>query len=302
MTSVEIFSGGGGAAQGLHAAGVRALARSEWQHDACETLDAAQASGHIDPADTLRGDVRAVDWSSYAGRVGLLWASPPCQAWSLAGERAGCDDERNGWPWTWDVVDALRPQWLLAENVTGMVMHAADCGPQCAGCYFRDHVVAQARRRYASVQWALLDAAEYGVPQRRVRLYMVAGPRPVQWPLATHGQPGLFAARVPFTTVRQALHLPPGPHSVLDQPMPTLSGGSQKSHVNGRSILSASASMRARYTQAGLHSITVQQARVVMGWAADYPMHGSATSRFRQVANGCCPPVVEALVRAVLAA
>ena len=58
-------------------------------------------------------DVREVDYSPHRG-IDLLWASPPCQAWSSAGKRLGASDtERNGWPWTWEIVDQVAPQWLV---------------------------------------------------------------------------------------------------------------------------------------------------------------------------------------------
>lgn len=191
MRTIELFAGAGGAALGLEAAGCEALARVEWNKHAAKTL--RQNLGEP----VYHGDVR--DWvrihaQSHAGQVGLLWASPPCQAFSQAGARKGARDDRNGFPWTLDAIDAVKPTWVAIENVKGMTTHrkAAKCDRKgskpmdCPGCYLHAVVLPELRKRFAHVDWRVLNAADYGVPQVRHRLIIVAGPRPIRWPEATH--------------------------------------------------------------------------------------------------------------------
>jgi site-specific DNA-cytosine methylase len=463
MRTIELFAGGGGAAMGLHRAGFHTLARCEWDKDACATLRAAADAGFLDAADVIEGDVRAVDWSPYVGKVDVLWASPPCQAWSSAGKRLGASDDRNGWPWTWDVADAVRPTWLLAENVTGLLMHRGDCDgsgepESCPACYFHRHILPEAERRFASVQWAVLNSSSYGVPQHRRRVYLVCGPRPIAWPKATHGDPaeirqgGLFApALLPWRTVREALNLdaalrpergqgmqerhgvrrdhpatepapqigagsagsgprlqvvadtsivyrrgreagavdethgvdepscalrgalfvldpkhppvdpdglatairsggsghsappmwlrtemtgagaapvdvPAGPvpklgnqylhgrdpgvrngpatrPELLDCPSPTVSAvGECKGSGEGGNPDKMQRASDALFLGAGIRRLTVTECALLMAWPADYPLQGTKTSQYRIVGNGCTPPVVELLARAVIAA
>ena len=203
--AVEGFAGAGGAAMGLRAAGIEHVACVEWDQDAAATLKAAGF-----PA--VCGDVRTYDWTKHAG-IDLAWFSPPCQAFSSAGKRLAANDPRNGWPWTIDAIDQCEPTWVIAENVPGLWQHnKKTCGDTmaCAGCYFRRWVMPAFRERFAWVGKVELDAADYGVPQHRRRVFIVAGPGPVRWPEPTHGPPGqigLFSSRLPWVSCGEALGL-----------------------------------------------------------------------------------------------
>lgn len=191
-TCVELFAGAGGASVGLRDAGFHSLLAVEWDKNAAATHRAAL------PCPVFEGDVRKADLSVVEGPVDLLWASPPCQAWSTAGRRLGAFDDRNGWPWTLDVVDRLastgqKPTWVICENVLGLIMHRNGCPAdpasdptECPGCYWERWVQPEFRRRYPHVSWRVLNSADYGVPQRRRRVFLVAGPDPFPWPEPTH--------------------------------------------------------------------------------------------------------------------
>ena len=187
MTCLDLFAGAGGASEGLHRAGYRHIACVEWDPDACAVLRAVGLP-------TVEADASTVDWSPWAGRVDLLWASPPCQAWSLAGKRRGAADERNLWPATLAALDALRPTWAICENVPGLLYDHESCDHAgrptcCPGRYWHEWVVPQFARRFPWAGWRVLDAADYGVPQHRRRVFLVGGPVPYVWPEPTHADP-----------------------------------------------------------------------------------------------------------------
>ena len=227
LTCVELFAGAGGASVGLHRAGFHSLLAVEWDKDAHATL---QASGVSERA--VCGDVREPSlYDGLEGRVDLLWASPPCQAWSTAGKRLGAFDERNGWPWTFDIIMRLKPKWVLCENVTGMKKHREGCPmrasdtttdhdvfsmfspdvppedrdgslpspekgvgasaelgapEECPGCYWNRVVLPWFEHQFGYSAADTLVSADYGVPQRRERLIVMAGPSRAPCPAITH--------------------------------------------------------------------------------------------------------------------
>ena len=284
--AIELFAGAGGAALGLEAAGVHHVALCEWDADACATLRAAglgpvvegdvrdldaiasaaflseseawRRAGDLLLDSSLDGDewclereALATDLWEKSRRLDLLWSSFPCQAWSVAGQRKGASDERNGWPWTVDAIDRFRPRWFIAENVRGLLHHKSDCdrsGPpeDCPGCYFERKILLDLRQRFEVVGWFLLDAADYGVPQHRRRVFIHAGPAPVTPPRATHG-PGMFTK--PWKSMGEALGLGPGYRFterqygargttliVPGRPSPTVQAGSNRD--NGLRVIS----------------------------------------------------------------
>jgi len=214
-TTLDLFAGAGGASLGLRDAGFHHALCVEWDEDATETLLAADF-----PA--ANADVRELDVYKTIERVDLLWASPPCQAFSTAGQRRGAEDDRNGWPWTLEVIDHLMergvgPRYVVCENVQGLTYHQAECvggNSGCAGCYWEGWIIPEFKKRFAWVGHTTLDAAGFGVPQHRKRVFLVAGDGPIRWPVPTHGPPNaakqgaLFGGGVrPYVTVRDALNI-----------------------------------------------------------------------------------------------
>ena len=227
---VDLFAGPGGWSEGLRMLSPELHATEvglEWDAAACATRSAA---GHR----TIRTDIAAYPTEPFAGTVGLI-ASPPCQDFSLAGNRAGIAGERGRLitevlRWAED----LRPEWIACEQVPP----ALPVWKQYA-----EHL-----RDLGYSAWAgVLNAADYGVPQTRRRAFLIASRvRDVQPPEPTHAQhpaPSLFGDELlPWVTMADALGwhdgrmLNPGAtgpdrpdlnrrHYSLDEPAPTMAFG-----------------------------------------------------------------------------
>jgi DNA (cytosine-5)-methyltransferase 1 len=215
-TTIDLFAGAGGASLGIKNAGMHHALCVEWDEDAASTLIAAGFPG-------VCGDVRDFKHYEDIKHIDMMWASPPCQAFSSAGKREGALDDRNGWPWTLDVIDHLRskgigPSWVICENVLGLTYHKSDCTGhdvmECAGCYWEQWILPEFKKRFDWVGTVVLNAADFGVPQFRRRVFLVGGDRAVRWPEATHcsqeqmKQQSMFGpSKKPWNTIGQALGL-----------------------------------------------------------------------------------------------
>jgi DNA (cytosine-5)-methyltransferase 1 len=195
MHSVELFAGAGGLAIGMAKAGFRHAAVIEWDHDACETFRDNQRH-HAHPVDgwpLYEVDVRAFNYRAIKCHVGVISGGPPCQPFSLGGKHGGHTDERDMFPEAVRAVRELRPEAFILENVKGLMREAfADyfeyiylqlTHPNLVRRKFerwqdhrsrleRHHTSRKASPEY-NVVYRLLNAANYGVPQRRERVFIV---------------------------------------------------------------------------------------------------------------------------------
>lgn len=189
MRMIDLFSGAGGLSLGLKNAGFSAEVAVEVNRDACQTY--ANLFPHVDLKD---GDIRHVDFRPYAGQVSLVAGGPPCQPFSSGGKRLADQDGRNMVPEFLRAVSEVKPPLVLMENVPGLIS-----GDRRS--YF-DWVTGSLRAFGYSVTWQIVNAADYGVPQRRRRLVVVGSKvGTFRFPAATHG-PG---TNQPYVTAGQVL-------------------------------------------------------------------------------------------------
>jgi len=195
MRSVELFAGAGGLALGCQLAGFRSDLVVEWDRWACDTMRENQAAGHPLVRDwTVReGDVRAVDWSVVPDGVDLVAGGPPCQPFSMGGKHRAADDSRDMFPATAEVIRRLRPRAFLVENVRGLTRttfanyfayiqlrlahpeissHPEENWLEHFSRLQAEHTSARTDLQYKVVP-TLVNAADYGVPQQRWRVFLV---------------------------------------------------------------------------------------------------------------------------------
>lgn len=210
LTSLELFAGAGGMALGLHRAGIHARALVEYAAAPCQTLRAEVAAGRLS-GEVIEGDAGAVDFTRWRG-VDLVCGGPPCQSFSQAGKQLGADDERDGWPHAIRALAEARPRWGLFENVRGMLSQKFSA--------YRDDIQRQIEALGYSVRWRLLNAANFGVPQRRQRVFLLATREDCtvpRWPAHTHSKGGGMFSK-PWVTAGEAVQSLPNPGALSAPP------------------------------------------------------------------------------------
>lgn len=219
MKSIELFAGGGGLALGLHQAGVEPQVVAEWDGDACSTLRAnlTEDSGLKLKTDVREGDIRTMDFRAFEDRVDLVTGGPPCQPFSIGGKAQGHKDRRDMFPQAARVVREVRPRAFIFENVRGLLRKSfakyfeyivlqltyPEISPQPEKNWTEHlsrleshHTEGKNRGLHYRVVFRLVNAADFGVPQRRERVVIVGFRSDVQMPWAfpdsTHSENALL--------------------------------------------------------------------------------------------------------------
>lgn len=161
LNVLGLFAGIGGIELGLERAGmcvVGLVERDAW----CQKV----LTRHWPDAAFHPDVVTAPKWwdSEPRPRVHVVAGGFPCQPFSTAGKQKGTLDERWMWPEMADVVRAVRPDYVLVENVAALVRDARAWGT----------VLADLHRLGFDAEWSTLSANQFGAPHIRERVYLVA--------------------------------------------------------------------------------------------------------------------------------
>ena len=198
MKAVELYAGAGGLAMGVSLAGFEPVAVVEWDKWACDTIRENQLSGFplVSSWPLQEGDVRNSDWSLIEKGLDLLAGGPPCQPFSMGGKHRAHDDTRDMFPATVDIVRQLQPKAFIVENVKGLTrstfanyyqyillqLEFPEVPARRNEEWF-DHFLRLQSERISgrqkgkkltyNVTPTLVNAANYGVPQKRERVFIV---------------------------------------------------------------------------------------------------------------------------------
>ena len=221
MKCVELYAGAGGLAMGVHLAGFEPKAVVEWDKWACDTIRENRANGYplVSGWDVHEGDVRHFDWESFGEEIDLVAGGPPCQPFSMAGKHRAYDDSRDMFPATVDIVRKIRPRAFIVENVKGLTRSTFAnyyqyvllqlTFPEVAkkpredwGSHLRRLQAEKASGRAIghgltyNVVPTLVNAADFGIPQKRERVFIVGfrSDLEIVWsfPKATHSLESLL--------------------------------------------------------------------------------------------------------------
>jgi DNA (cytosine-5)-methyltransferase 1 len=221
MKSVELFAGAGGLAMGVSLAGFKSLAVVEWDRWACDTIKENKKRGYplVQDWPLWEGDVRDCDWSSIPEGIDLLAGGAPCQPFSMGGKHKAYGDERDMFPSTVEIVRKLQPKSFIVENVKGLTRSSFANYYQYILLQLEFPEVTRRNRETwgnhlrrlqeektsgalhgqgltYNVVPTLVNAADYGVPQKRERVFFVGfrSDLGIEWsfPRPTHTFDGLL--------------------------------------------------------------------------------------------------------------
>lgn len=321
---VSLFTGAGGLDIGLEQAGFKAISLCEIEKVFCDTLHENQQFRHSDGIDYFHGtsiinadicDVSGVDLAG-GGEIDLVVGGPPCQAFSSSGKQLSVLDARGKLVHEFlRIIEELKPKMFLFENVRGLVT-ARDSNGEPGGVIL--NLLEQFFEIGYSCRSILLNSADYGSHQRRVRCFILGcinGKAPI-FPEPTHQKdPSLFHAKWKslgeflanhadmnpdnFTyptkeLAKQLEKLPDGKGiKSIGKAEPTRPGGHwgyrqgtfiADKNLPARTVTGSASQDWVRYDGL-LRRLTLAEIKLLQGFPCDWHILGTKAQKFKQVGN-----------------
>lgn len=304
LNSLEMCAGAGGQALGLEQAGFDHQGLVEIDADCCNTLRANRPRWNIFEEDLRVFKERA---SEFKG-VDLVAGGLPCPPFSVAGKQLGPRDERNLFPDALDIIDVIRPRAVMIENVRGFLSAVFQD--------YREGLKKQLKALGYTTDWRLLNASDYGVPQLRPRVIIVAIKTDCadlfDWPEPEAHNPSSVGETLFDLMSARGWRGAAAWKSRADEIAPTIVGGSKKHGgpdlgptrakqawaslgVNGLSL----ADEVPERDFVGMPRLTVRMVARLQGFPDDWQFIGRKTAAYRQVGNAFPPPVASAVARRI---
>ena len=298
LSSVEMCAGAGGQALGLEQAGFEHEALVEIEKDYCKTLRFNRPQWNV-------LDRSLVDFTAtpYKG-IDLLAGGLPCPPFSVAGKQLGENDERNLFPEALRLIDECRPRAIMIENVRGFLDAVFED--------YRGHLKSQLKKLGYEADWRLLNASEFGVPQLRPRVVIVAMKKDIasefEWPAVAAHNPATVGETLFDLMAANGWRGAKNWKAQANEIAPTIVGGSKKHGgpdlgptrarkawaslgVNG-STLAETAPER---DFVGMPRLTIRMVARLQGFPDSWQLVGKKTIAYRQVGNAFPPPVAQAV-------
>jgi DNA (cytosine-5)-methyltransferase 1 len=219
MNAVELFVGAGGLGMAVSKAGFKPQLVVDWDQWACDTIRENQKAG-LQPFTgwpLIERDVRKICFSKFEGSIDIVTGGPPCQPFSMGGLHRAYLDERDMFPQAIRAVREIRPRAFVFENVKGLTRASfanyleyirlqlrhpeMEAEPSETWHNHLDRLEDyETKGKYRGLQYnvvmRVLNAANYGVPQKRERVFIVGfrADTGVEWhfPERTHSKDALL--------------------------------------------------------------------------------------------------------------
>lgn len=296
LTALELCAGAGGQALGLERAGFEHMGLIENDAAACQTLRVNRPDWNVIEHDLFE----SLPLDDFKG-VDLIAGGLPCPPFSVAGKQLGERDERNLFNIGLQYVAALKPRAVMFENVRGIFDPSFDD--------YRTLIARRLRKWGYDLDWKLLNASDYGVPQLRPRAILVAIKRAdfgkFRWPKSVEKTKTVGDELYDLMEKRGWKGAEEW-RKQANKIGPTVVGGSKKHGgpdlgptrarkawaelgVDGRGI----ANEEPGPEHFGMPRLTVRMVARLQGFPDDWEIYGRKTAAYRQVGNVFPPPVAE---------
>jgi len=293
---IDLFAGVGGFRLAMEANGGECVFSSEWDPFAQKTYQA-------NFGDVPHGDITKVELSQIP-RFDVLTAGFPCQPFSMIGKREGFAHKTQGTLF-WDVlriVRARRPAAVFLENVKGLVSHN--------GGDTMDTIIGALQEADYWTFWRVLDAAEFGVPQHRERVYIVAfDKRRIRrpkfgWPQPSRKQRAIgryIEKDVDGYSISKHLQrvyiykADDGHPEIIDRK----SNFAVKTLVASYHKIQRITGTFVKDGPTGLRLLTEKECKAIMGFPSNFKIPVSRTQMYRQMGNSVAVPVVKKVSREI---
>ena len=308
---LDLFAAPGGMSLGFKTAGFKIVCAMDFDKSGSETY-----TKNFPNVEMVTRDIRDIpsDFFKKYGNIDVIIGGPPCQGFSTAGRRDP-EDERNNLVFQFiRIVNDLQPRWFVMENVYGLATMQEGKVIDIIHERFRE-------AEYKS-KWKILNAANYGVPQKRRRLFFIGNNygEKIEFPPPTHSPRGQFTLTgqklKPYVTVKEAFegkdfaslpnHNPPNHSMEVVEKISQVKPG--KKLYPSRSM----GYYRLRWDEpswavaiAGggeglIHPfedrvISVREAACLQGFPDDFVFCGSISEAKQQVSNAVPLPLAEAI-------
>ena len=222
MNSIEIFAGGGGLALGIKEAGFIHSSLIEWDVSSAKTLHHNYKSFGFDNKKQwiFNDDIRNISFFEYADKIDLLSGGPTCQPFSIGGKHGAYNDSRDMFPEAARALNEIKPKAFIFENVRGLLRKSFSKyfgyvilqltypeihkKPNQTWLHHLDalekyHTSGAEKGLYYNVVFRLVNAADYGIPQKRERVFIVGFRSDINgnwsFPATTHSEEALNYAK-----------------------------------------------------------------------------------------------------------
>jgi DNA (cytosine-5)-methyltransferase 1 len=307
MYSVEVCAGAGGQALGLERAGFEHVDLVEIDPWACKTLRENRKHWKV-----TERDLKDFPAYKYKG-IDLYAGGLPCPPFSIAGKQLGESDERNLFTVAIEQIAQCNPKAVMIENVRGLR------DPAFAG--YREWIEASLKKqKFERVEWQLLNACEFGVPQQRPRLILIALKKNYasnfSWPvgnqsrltvgdtlidlMASGGWSGAESWRQKANGIAPAIVGGSKKHGGPDLGPTRARKAWAALGVNGLGI--ADEVPGVDFPQEASPKLTVRMVARIQGFPDEWTFVGRKTNAYRQVGNAFPPPLATAVASQIATA